>query len=75
MPIYEYACDGCRNEFEVLVRGSEAVACPECGGEKLVKQFSVPAAHTKGEALPIQGSMPAGGCGRPICGTGGCQMM
>jgi putative FmdB family regulatory protein len=31
MPIYEYSCASCDNEFEVLVRGSEKPACPDCG--------------------------------------------
>lgn len=74
MPIYEYTCPRCEEDFELLVRGEERPACPTCGGEKLAKRFSVPAAHTAGGPLPISG--PAsfeGGCGRPQCAMGGCQ--
>ena len=76
MPIYEYCCQQCEKDFEVLVRADEQPACPECGSETLEKQFSVPAAHSSGSSdLPICGPAPAlgGGCGLPQCGTGGCQ--
>lgn len=77
MPIYEYACDDCHTEFEVLVRGGETPACPKCGGAHLEKQLSVPAAHTSGArgSLPICDTPSAGNCGLPQCGMGGCQMM
>lgn len=43
MPIFEYVCDTCDAEFEILVlRGSEAVACPQCGSTSVAKQFSLP---------------------------------
>jgi putative FmdB family regulatory protein len=68
MPIYEYVCDQCHSEFELLIRGGEEAKCPECGNERLDKQFSVPASHGSGADLPL-----AGTCGRPECGLGGCQ--
>ena len=34
MPIYEYVCAKCRQEFEALVRGEEKPECPECGGDQ-----------------------------------------
>jgi putative FmdB family regulatory protein len=82
MPIYEYTCSTCEHDFEILLRGSERASCPECGGDRLEKQFSVPAAHTgSAGSLPIceppRFSVPANGpgtCGRPQCGTGGCMM-
>lgn len=74
MPIYEYSCDECREDFEVLVRGDEQPECPSCGGHHLVKQFSVPAAHSVGSSsLPVCNTpMPASGCGLPQCGQGRC---
>ncbi|MFO0817846.1 MAG: zinc ribbon domain-containing protein [Pirellulales bacterium] len=75
MPLYEYACQNCSSHFEVLVRGQETPTCPQCGCQKLEKEFSVPAAHVKdgGGSLPVcQPSPPAGGCGAPWCGTGSC---
>jgi putative FmdB family regulatory protein len=73
MPIYEFVCSECRSEFEVLVRGSEQVRCKTCGGSRLEKLLSVPAAHTTGSSsdLPICEG-PRGGPGGGPCGMGGC---
>jgi putative FmdB family regulatory protein len=75
MPIYEYVCDDCQQAFEVLVRGDQQPRCTACGGERLRKLLSVPAAHTGGSAaeLPIcegpsRGPCGMGGCGLPECG-------
>jgi putative FmdB family regulatory protein len=59
MPIYEYVCGQCQHAFETLVRGDEAPECPECGSQKLEKQWSVPAAHS------AEGAPPCG----PACGV------
>lgn len=75
MPLYEYTCQKCQSDFELLIRGSETPECPSCGGKKLEKHFSVPAAHTKGSSLPVCEPQSSGTCGLPQCGMGGCQMM
>lgn len=75
MPLYEYNCSSCESQFELLVRGSESPACPQCGSSKLEKLLSVPAAHTAASksSLPIcQTPSPGGGCGLPQCGSGMC---
>lgn len=74
MPIYEYTCQGCHHDFELLVRGDERPACPDCGSPKLEKRLSVPAAHTASSScLPISGPPSSGGgCGLPQCGQGRC---
>ena len=78
MPIYEYACQQCQDHFELLIRGSEQPTCPQCGGQHVEKQLSVPSAHAGGSSsLPICDSpmpMPSSGCGLPQCGTGRCAM-
>ncbi len=55
MPLYEYACDACDAEFELLVRGSEQPSCPSCRSKQLQRRISVPAAHTssRGGGLPV----------------------
>jgi putative FmdB family regulatory protein len=76
MPLYEYVCNNCRREFELLVRGSEKPACEDCGSERLTKLLSVPAAHSGGSKefgmpssdMPGGGSCGMGGCGLPQCG-------
>ena len=57
MPIYEYTCQSCNSRVELLIRGDEIPSCPDCRGTDLVKEFSVPAAHS-GNSLPV---VPPGG--------------
>ncbi len=73
MPLYEYACQKCESEFELLIRSDETPECPGCGSRQLEKQMSVPAAHMAGGELPVCGA-PRSGCGLPQCGMGGCPM-
>ncbi|MBD3218228.1 MAG: zinc ribbon domain-containing protein [candidate division Zixibacteria bacterium] len=42
MPIYEYVCKKCGDEFEELIRGSEeAAVCPRCESGDCEKKLSV----------------------------------
>ena len=74
MPLYEYACEQCDKEFELLIRSSnDEAACPDCGTKKITKLLSLPAAHTSlSQSLPICKMPRGGGCGLPQCGSGGC---
>ena len=72
MPIYEYACQKCQYEFEVLLRGTETADCPECQSDRLVKLFSVPAAHSQQSVSAGPAQLPTAGCGLPQCGSGRC---
>ena len=48
MPIYEYFCSECSNEFEKIVPvGGPAPACPACGGG-VERKISLSAFHLKG---------------------------
>jgi putative FmdB family regulatory protein len=43
MPIYEYRCDDCGNEFERLTFAGDddgEIKCPECGAKKCKRQMS-----------------------------------
>jgi putative FmdB family regulatory protein len=72
MPIYEYTCDDCGHEFELLLRGGEQPSCPGCAGERLTRAMSVPAAHTASARDP---QCPArGACDMPHCAGGSCGM-
>ena len=72
MPIFEYLCEDCGNQFEKLVRRSasesDGVACPSCGQKHLKQQFSTFAAHANG-ASQSQDSMPS--CPSGMCQTPG----
>jgi putative FmdB family regulatory protein len=71
MPIYEYVCEHCRHQFELLLRGSEKPVCPSCGRSKLNKLLSVPAAHVA-SSKPSCPARDLGVCGMPQCGGGLC---
>ena len=48
MPIYEYGCRKCEQQFQALVMGvkeEKQVACPRCGGRRLKKLISRVAYH------------------------------
>lgn len=51
MPLYAYACDFCRAEFELLVRSSDTPACPACGSETLTRQVSRIASDIEHEGM------------------------
>ena len=40
MPLFEYDCPTCGLRFELLVRGPEQPACPQCGATEPVKVLS-----------------------------------
>src|SRR5262249_8558161 len=42
MPIYEYICEDCQNEFEkIVINKHEEITCPKCAGKKNKIQLSV----------------------------------
>ena len=43
MPIYEFHCEKCERDSEILVRSSrwQGTKCPHCGSAKLAKKLSV----------------------------------
>ena len=65
MPIYEFHCEKCEHDSEILVRSSDwkGTACPHCGSKKLSKKFSVFA------SAPASGGNEAPSC---ASGGGGC---
>ena len=42
MPVYEYVCNDCAKEFEVLLLRQETASCPSCGSVDLKRLLSVP---------------------------------
>jgi putative FmdB family regulatory protein len=71
MPIYEYRCQDCGNQFEKLVRRDAAQPeCPSCGHDNLAQVLSTFAAHAGGSSksadMPV---CPSGRCSNPgMCG-------
>jgi putative FmdB family regulatory protein len=67
MPIYEFHCEKCGRDSEILVRSSDwsGTKCPHCGSSKLDKKFSTfAAAGGGGDSAPAcdSGGGPRGGC-------------
>jgi len=62
MPIYEFQCQKCKNEFEVLFRSSGEklpIACPACKSRKTRKMLSAFAGGKSG----------CGSCATTSCST------
>lgn len=72
MPIYEYHCESCSKEFELLTNSSTVAECPECHSRKVTKQFSTFAARGTRSVSPATSHVhtPTCGCGKPggMCG-------
>jgi putative FmdB family regulatory protein len=47
MPIFEYRCQACGHEFEMLVLKGTVPACRKCKAETLERQLSVPAVKSE----------------------------
>jgi putative FmdB family regulatory protein len=63
VPLYEYRCT-CGNRFELLRRvgqDQEGVACPQCGGSQVEKEYSTFASSASGGgAGQSSGCAPSG---------------
>jgi putative FmdB family regulatory protein len=74
MPIYEYICQNCKNEFEILrpmAQADEKLPCGKCGGDTR-RKISVFFAESGGKAVsgmsePACGSCASGNCAN--CGN------
>ena len=55
MPLYEYRCEGCEHQFEIIQKFSDdpISVCPSCGQGPVVKLLSSPAIQFKGSGWYI----------------------
>jgi putative FmdB family regulatory protein len=73
MPIYEYACCDCCEEFEMLVfRSDESVSCPKCQSSNVNKMMSVCGFKSGGDKGAASSRMSTGGSGCSGCAGGSC---
>jgi len=71
MPIYEYMCKQCGEEFEKLVfNHSKAVACPACEGHDIKKKFSAFGMKSGNTFISSSGSS-CGACSSHSCSSCG----
>jgi putative FmdB family regulatory protein len=80
MPIYEYICRDCKNEFEVIRPMGQAnvpMACASCGGENIKRKISVfygsrlryHYAESGGKAPRTSRDKAVAGASAPSCGS------
>jgi putative FmdB family regulatory protein len=72
LPIFEYICNSCGNEFEELVfGGDDDVACPECEASDVGRKVST-FAFKSGSKFVSTGSSSCQGCTPGPSGCKGC---
>lgn len=68
MPIYEYRCQKCRQQFELLVFDRDAaVQCPDCGSKQVNKLPSLFAHKSDQGFTPSSGGSACGSCSASSC--------
>lgn len=74
MPIFEYVCNNCGREFEVLKLSDNRTECLFCHSTALIKRFSrfaVQSGSSFGKpkcASDCRGGFEKGACGSGMCG-------
>ena len=70
MPIYEYHCEKCGQDFECLVFGSDEVACNTCESKRVKRLMSACGFVSKGASGETTGTSAGSSCGG--CSAGSC---
>jgi putative FmdB family regulatory protein len=70
MPIYEYRCLDCNEEFEALIfGGDDKVSCPHCNRDKLERLMSACGFKSSGSFTPSSGSSHCSSCSSTNCSS------
>ncbi|MBL8809352.1 MAG: zinc ribbon domain-containing protein [Planctomycetaceae bacterium] len=64
MPLFEFHCEDCNKDVELLIGRTEKPVCPKCGSKKMEKLMSAAAGRVAGGSLPVMG----GACPPPEAG-------
>ncbi len=67
MPIYEFTCNKCKKDFELLVFGKNEITCPHCGTEDIRKKLSL--FGLGGIENPVQSGGSCSGCAKSSCSS------
>ena len=71
MPLYEFRCNKCNQDFEDLIPADARAKCPHCGSADTEKLMSVCVRSGRGGADAYAGDYSGGGgCGS--CSGGNC---
>jgi len=72
MPIYEYHCSGCGEDFEELVLSkSSAINCPKCHGSEVEKMMSATSFKSSEKSASSSGGSSCSSCSATSCNTCG----
>ncbi len=70
MPIFEYKCEKCGQDFERLVSGANPeVSCPKCASKDVKKKFSVFGMSGVDKSSGSSGGSSCGTCSSSSCST------
>ena len=72
VPIYEYTCKKCGDDFELLVNSDTEIACSGCGSSDVSKKLSLFAVgNGKSQETPACAcaGFEKGQCGSGMCGA------
>ena len=72
MPIYEYTCKKCSDEFEKLVNSGDKVSCSSCGSTQVSRRLSLFAVNSSAKSMPecaCGDGFEKGRCGSGMCGA------
>jgi putative FmdB family regulatory protein len=68
MPLFEYVCSRCGEEFEKIVASVRSrVSCPECRGRKVKRKFSLFGVKSGGKFVSSSGGGDCSGCSAKSC--------
>ena len=67
MPIYEYRCKECGEEFEKIVRSGTEINCPECSSDQVRRMMSAFAFKSGDSFVPSSGGSGCGSCSASTC--------
>ncbi len=68
MPIYEFKCRGCDQEFEKLVFNKDDVFCPHCDSRDLIRLMSACSFKSEGGVVSSAGG-GCSGCSASSCAS------
>ena len=70
MPIYEYHCEACGQDFECLVFGSDEPACSACSSKRVKRLMSAcgfVSRGASGETVSSSAGSSCSGCSASSC--------
>ena len=72
MPVYEYVCSSCKNQFELMrpfSKSNEDADCPRCrkAGKRVMSRCYSKTADASGSTQPLGGGGSCASCGGGSC--------